>query len=347
MRVLQINTEKTWRGGERQTFYTLIGLNELGVDVTLLGRKNYPLSQKTKTNNLKVVEVSEHLQVIPYLILNGRKFDVIHVQTSMILTYAILTKIFHKRPVILSRRVDFVPKGILTRFKYKLADRIIGITDAINLILKEFGINNIVKISECVEPKELSKERAQKFLESLGIKDKKIVGTTAAFVPHKDPATMVKAIHELSKKRNDFVFIHFGEGELFEQTKTKVKELKLEKIYLMPGFQTQVEDYFSIFDVFTMSSEQEGLGSSVLDAFIYKVPVASTKAGGLNEIIQGNGLLSEIKDYLSLANNIDSILNNPSLSQKLTDSAYHTAITKHSIQKISQDHVDLYNQLIK
>ena len=43
MHILQINTEKGWRGGERQTLLSMEGLRDAGVTVTLLCIKNRPL----------------------------------------------------------------------------------------------------------------------------------------------------------------------------------------------------------------------------------------------------------------------------------------------------------------
>ncbi|HEX04204.1 MAG TPA: glycosyltransferase family 1 protein, partial [Bacteroidetes bacterium] len=48
MRVLQINTERTWRGGERQTLYTIEGLIEAGVEVGLVCRDGFPLDRAVK-----------------------------------------------------------------------------------------------------------------------------------------------------------------------------------------------------------------------------------------------------------------------------------------------------------
>ena len=72
----------------------------------------------------------------------------------------------------------------------------------------------------------------------------------------------------------------------------EVKRLDWEKNYRLMGFVQDVIPWFGVFDLFAMSSREEGLGSSVLDAFLYGVPVASTDAGGLRECVEGHGLVS-------------------------------------------------------
>jgi glycosyltransferase involved in cell wall biosynthesis len=112
------------------------------------------------------------------------------------------------------------------------------------------------------------------------------------------------------------------------------------------GFVDQIEDFFSIFDAFIMSSEEEGLGSSVLDAFIYKVPVITTNAGGLKEIGLGRSLMSDVKDYKSLAENSNRILNDTNLKIKLTDAAHSYALKEHSVDKIAKSYQHLFMELL-
>ena len=61
------------------------------------------------------------------------------------------------------------------------------------------------------------------------------------------------------------------------------------------------------------SSRQEGLGSSILDAFIERVPVVATRAGGITETVENMGLLCDIGDSKQIANSINNLLNDKSL----------------------------------
>jgi glycosyltransferase involved in cell wall biosynthesis len=111
------------------------------------------------------------------------------------------------------------------------------------------------------------------------------------------------------------------------------------------GFRDDAEDFFSVMDVFVMSSQEEGLGSSVLDAFLYGVPVASTDAGGLKETVEGCGLVSAVKDYKSLAVNINQLINDTDLKKELTEKAKQRVAEKYSIQKNTENYLALFRQL--
>ena len=59
--------------------------------------------------------------------------------------------------------------------------------------------------------------------------------------------------------------------------------------------------------MFLITSKTEGLGTSVIDAFVCEVPVVATKAGGIPELVKHKitGLLADIKDAKVLAEHIN------------------------------------------
>lgn len=347
MKILEINTEKGWRGGERQTCYNIEGMKKLGMEVSLLCRKGFPLSEKAASLRITIHRVKSASRSIFFLARNGKRYDLIHTQTAKAQFYAVVTKWIHRRPVVYTRRVDFVPKGRLTLLKYRFTDKVVAISETIKQILTNFNVSNISIISDAIAPKTLHKKRVEQIVKNNHWEGKKIIATTAAFVPHKDPVTMVRTIAELYKLRQDFIFLHFGTGPLAPQVLHEINELKLTECYKIMGFIEDVEDFFSLFDVFTMSSQEEGLGSSVLDAFIYRVPVATTDAGGLKEIVAERGLLSPVKDTEQLAKNINRLLEDSSLRTNFTEKAYEHVIQHHSVEKIASAYKDLFEEVIR
>ncbi|MGZ3809616.1 MAG: glycosyltransferase family 4 protein [Bacteriovorax sp.] len=345
MKILELNFERTWRGGERQTIYNMLGFRTAGVSVSLLCRKGYPLEAKAKAEGFDVFSFSNIFGAFFFMIVKGRQFNVFHAQSSHILTWCLLSKPFHRAKIILSRRVDFVPKGVMTKLKYRLTDKIVAVSEAVKKIVESFSGREAIVISDIAVPVPLDGERALGFLTKQKIDSgKRIIGTTAALVPHKDPLNMVEAIKLLSDKRADFVFLHFGNGELERAVKEKIEEYGLKDVYKLMGFVERVEDFFSVFEVFVMSSEEEGLGSSVLDAFLYTVPVVATDAGGLAELLQdGRGILCRKKKPTMLADAIDVALQQPELCSKITETALTYVQKEHSLEAITDRYLKLLN----
>lgn len=346
MKILELNFERTWRGGERQTIYNMEGLKQAGEEIFLLCRKGYPLEKKALQKGFKVYSYKNIFGVIFFLIINGRKFDILHSQTSHILTYCLITKPFHWTRIFFTRRVDFVPKGKLTKLKYRLTDKLIAISTPVKDIIANFSERNDVEvISDIAIAKELDRERAITELKGMGVENNKhIIGTTAALVSHKDPLTMVEAINKLALLRKDFVFLHFGAGDLEEELRMKIEEYSLQNEYRLMGFYENVEDFFSVFEVFVMSSKEEGLGSSILDAFLYKVPVVSTDAGGVKDIVKaGRGILCKVKDFDMLAKGINTLLDKKN-NFDLISNAFSYVTINHSRDYITSQYLKLFYQ---
>jgi glycosyltransferase involved in cell wall biosynthesis len=347
MKILELNFERTWRGGERQTLYNLQGFQDAGCEVALVCRKGFPLEKETQKADIRTFAFDDIFSVVSFLITNGSKYDVLHAQTSHILTYCLATKPFHQAQVLFSRRVDFIPSGFSTRLKYRLTDKLVAISNPVKEIISSFsGRNDVSVISDIVVPVAINEDRARKEIETFGWRPGlKIVATIAALVPHKDPLTMVEAVKKLSDIRQDFIFLHFGSGELYNTVKDKIAENSLEKHYKLLGFVENVEDFFSVFDVFAMSSVEEGLGSTVLDAFAYKIPVVATNAGGLGDLVSdGRGITTPKKDAKSLADGINELLSRPENYRPMIEKAHDYVLKQHNLQYITSEYLLLINK---
>ena len=348
MKILQVNTEKTWRGGERQTLYTLEGLIFQGVECQLMALKGSLMHQKAEAIGIRVITVKSASDTLRKLSNLKGEFDCIHAQTGKAHTQCVLTKVFHQIPVIYTRRVDFSPSGFATRIKYRFTDKVVSISNAISLILNKSGMcSDSLVISSAVKSRNLDFERALTLKESLGIQDGiKIIGLISALEQHKDPIIALKTIDELQKIRQDFVVLHFGNGELFDQVSNMIKDLKLNKIYFQMGHHENVEDYFSIMDVFLMTSKEEGLGSSVLDAFNYEVGVVSTNAGGLNDLVKDKGFLCNIGDIQCLSHSLNLALGSSKELVEYKTSAKQYCDNEMGVELMASKYIALYQELM-
>lgn len=350
MRVLQINTEKTWRGGERQTLYTLKGLAEAGVEVSLLCRAGAPLAKRAAALPVRVHPVTGQLSAMRFLASCRGRYDVLHAQTAKGQSLAAFSKPLHGTPLVYTRRVDFRPSGLAARIKYRLTDRTVAISQAIADVLAKFGVRGVPVIPSAVLPSPATvpaPELEARTRAELGLDGRHLLGAVAALETHKDPLTMVETVARLRQMRgDDFAFLHFGEGRLLEPAKSRARELKLDGIYHFMGFCPHVIDYVRIFDVFVMSSREEGLGSTVLDAFLEGVAVASTEGGGLKELVTGRGLLAPVGDAAGLATAIARLLDDAPLRERLTAEARRYVLERHDLDRLCAEYVRLYEELL-
>jgi glycosyltransferase involved in cell wall biosynthesis len=134
-------------------------------------------------------------------------------------------------------------------------------------------------------------------------------------VPHKDQATLVRAAALLADRRPDVHWVVAGEGPEREHLDHLRVALGLERRVHLIGHIEEPARLIVDADCFVMSSSEEGLGTTVLDAMALGIPVASTTAGGLPEMLRdGAGVLAPPGDPAALADAVARLLGEPGMA---------------------------------
>ncbi|MCD0502002.1 glycosyltransferase family 4 protein [Bordetella petrii] len=350
MKILQLNFEKGWRGGERQTLYCMRAFRAAGHQVELLCRQGGPLQARAGEEGFAAHGVRNVPGQLAFLAGAGRRYDIVHAQTANTVTWAVLTKLLHRRPVVFSRRTSFeVKRGEewKTGTKWRCVDGFVAISEMAAAEPRRLGVRPAI-IRSAVEPHVVSQDNVDRLVGELGLQGKKVLATSAALIRDKDPVTLIRAVGELARARSDFVFVHFGAGGNREaEARAEVQALGLQNVYLFAGFRKGIEDFYSIFDVFVMSSVEEALGSSVLDAFLQRVPVVSTDAGGLKEsLADGRGVLCPAGDAHALAQGMARCLDDAEFRAACTQRAYDYVRTEHDVTEMGRRYLILFEHLL-
>lgn len=350
MKLLQLNFETGWRGGERQTLYCMRAFRAAGHQVDVLCRAGARLQARVSAEGFTAHGVRNVSAQLAFLARAGRDYDIIHAQTANTVTWAVLTKFLHRRPVVFSRRTSFVVRpgeAWKTGAKWRRVDRFVAISEMAAAEPRRLGLDPVI-IRSAVEPHQIDIANVARLVQELNLSGKKVLATSAALIHDKDPLTLIHAVAELARTRSDFVFVHFGGGGNCEaQARARVQALGLQHTYLFAGFRPSVEDFYSIFDVFVMSSQEEALGSSVLDAFLQRVPVVSTDAGGLQEsLADGRGVLCPTGDASALARGMARCLDDAAFRQACTQRAYDYVRTEHDVTEMGRRYLAQFEALL-
>ena len=113
----------------------------------------------------------------------------------------------------------------------------------------------------------------------------------------------------------DMYYIVVGDGLLFEHLNALVKELKLEKNVLLPGYRKDANEILKISDLYLFPSYQEGLSVALMQAMAAGLPVVASRIrGNVDCIIDGKGGITvsptdidEMSNAISLLRHNNSI----------------------------------------
>lgn len=323
--ILHVSTPKSWRGGEQQLAYLYEELESKKINQFIICRKGGEIATKGKSHGWNIIECNKVTAVDLNFALKIKKsckkhrIDVIHTHDSHAHSFAIIAAAIwgNKTPIVVSRRVDFaIKKTWFSQFKYNhpMVKKILCVSDAIREITSpDIADKSVLKtvhsgidISRFDNLNKNSKVLRSDYNLSA---DTKLIGNVAAIAPHKDYYTFVDTVEILAKKKLNYHFLIIGTGPLEKVIKNYVSSKKLEAWITFTGFRADIPKILPELDAFLITSETEGLGTSVIDAFACRVPVVATKAGGIPELVKHNetGLLAEVKDASTLAENIETL----------------------------------------
>ncbi|WP_296623699.1 glycosyltransferase [Marivirga sp.] len=139
--------------------------------------------------------------------------------------------------------------------------------------------------------------------------DLQIVGTIAVFRFQKRLVEWIKVFHQAAKENPNLRGVIVGNGPFAAELLQLRTELGLEKQLFLPGLQTNTKDWFSIMDVFMMSSEFEGLPIALLEAMSMECAIVTTDAGGVKEVVEDgeSGLMVGVDDWEQLAGKLEML----------------------------------------
>jgi glycosyltransferase involved in cell wall biosynthesis len=348
MRILQLNFERGWRGGERQTLLCMRELRAAGHQVALLARAGGELARRARSEGHEVHECANVAALCLFLIKAGRRYDVLHAQTANTITWLALLKPWLGRRIAFTRRTAFplLKRVALTAWKWRRVDLFVAISRAAASEPRRLGLNVII-IPSAIEQRPLDEQHLAGFAKQFNPQGKRVLATAAALTAEKDPCTLIRAVAGLAARRSDFVFLHLGAGgESEQEARQLVQKLGLAQVYIFAGFHERIEDLYRLMDGFVMSSRHEALGTSVLDAFLYSVPVAATRTGGLAEsLADGRGILFDVGDHEALTTAMDTLLSDTDLRNDMVFKAREYVVHEHDPAVMAQRYMAAYSSL--
>jgi glycosyltransferase involved in cell wall biosynthesis len=152
----------------------------------------------------------------------------------------------------------------------------------------------------------------------------------------KNLGLLLDACSLLSKRGRNFRCVLVGDGPCRGELEAKRERLGLKEIVEMPGAteQADVLKWWQRAAVGVLTSDNEGMPVSLMEAAACGVPVAATAVGGVPELIADGrtGLLVPPNDAGALATALERLLGEPDLRARLGTAARQRAEKKFSVR---------------
>jgi glycosyltransferase involved in cell wall biosynthesis len=361
---LHIDTARSWRGGQNQVLLTVNGLRASGHRAALVAHPDGELRRRAH-EGLELIPIASRTEIDLGAgwrlarVIRRLNPDVLHAHDPHGIAMAsvalsILSGMSPGGPLpllVASRRVDFHLKAnSFSRWKYRQVDCFIAASEAIRRMLIHDGVpeQRVVTVHEGIDIEHVAAAPPINVHELLFLPHHApLVGNVAALTPHKGQRHLIDAARLVVQRVPDARFVIFGEGELRETLERHVRELRLEKHVLLPGFRTDILGCIKGFDLFVMSSVTEGLGTSLLDAMACGKAIVATRAGGIPEVVEDgtNGLLVEPRDHQAMAAAIERLLEDAELRARMAAAGSARVRERFTVERMVAETAAVYAKL--
>ena len=280
--ICHLNLAPHFRGGERQTELFVRELAKRGYQQRLVIKRGNSLADRcADVERLEIREVSSN-PIAAGLAVKG--CGVAHAHDGRTVYSGLLARLLFGIPYVITRRVvNPQSKKFLRTLAYRRAAAVVAISRAAagELQKRHPEVQPVIvpdanagfAVDEAVVASIRSKRSGKILIGHVGALDHS----------HKGQSTIIEAAGIAAEKHPDWHFILCGSGKHEDRFRNEIGDLT--NIELV-GWVENVGDYLSSFDLFVYPSLHEALGSTLLDAMQFGLPIVASNVGGIPDFVE-------------------------------------------------------------
>jgi glycosyltransferase involved in cell wall biosynthesis len=211
LKILLVDLDTEWRGGQNQALLMLEGLHARNYAAELISPKGSALGQRAQARGATVHYVSPRVSRISAALkisqlTRSGQFDLVHANEAHAVTSAWLARAHRRVPFVISRRVGYpIRNSKLALSRYEAATRILPISNWVAERLQSSGLHkeNMTVVYEGVRiPRVPSAEVRREARALWGISDEApLLGCVGVLLPDKGQDLLIRTLAAL---RGDF-----------------------------------------------------------------------------------------------------------------------------------------------
>ena len=241
----------------------------------------------------------------------------------------------------------------LDRWTLRGADRVITVCRAFMPALEATGVDaekiRILHNSVIPPASVMSEDDRQRLRAKWGIEaGEQVMVTIGRLSKEKGHEDLLQAVNRLhaDSATGEWKLIVVGSGPERKQLEEFATRQGLTGRVIFAGFNAQVQEFYSMADIFVLPSHSEGSSNVLLEAMAAKVPIVATSAGGTPEIVSDDhtALLVPPRNAARLAEALKRILGDPALQRRLAEAAFERVQTSFSPEEYRRTLISIYRE---
>lgn len=376
LRPLIVCLSQSWGGLEQVAAQDSIDLLESGITPRVMALRGSPLAERLSSHagiEVSLVETSPRnfldFKLRKALLQNvSDGINVIHSHQPSLL--GSITPWFFRRPevaIFASRHIwcNHDKRDLVHQAIYRRLDAMIVMSHALrrNVLnthpLKERQVK-LINLGLDFAQFDPSKTNPAEKRKSWGIDpEATVVGIVGRIDPAKGQETFIKAAAGLSAKVGENSNLHFvvvGEEtrgsvqDYLPTLKEIVKSFRIEHQVHFVGFDSNIPDVMSAFDILVMPSREETFGLVAIEAMVMERPVIVSKGGSADEIVGSQsefGLQMRPDDAFDLQRQILKLLESPEHRRQMGALAREHVLRNYDRRERLRKTLSLYERALR
>jgi glycosyltransferase involved in cell wall biosynthesis len=355
LKILHVDPEKHWGGGEAQVLGLLGYLEERGHRNALLTHpagRLFPKSQALNVSTIPVILRNDlDLRAVPRLrrLISTEKYDIVHLHTKRAHALSLWLPRGSATPkYVVTRRMDYPEANSwYTRYLYnRRVDGVVAISKKVSELLMAAGVEpeRIRLIYSGIDARQFESAAEA----PARPRDRIVVGVAAVLEERKGHRFLLEAAHRLKGRGCRLQYRFAGEGSLRKSLEETAARMGLQDDVEFLGFVPDIPRFLAAVDIVALPSLFEGLGVSVLEAMAARKAVVASRVGGLAELVidSETGLLVAPRDVEGLANAIAKLAGDKILIQEMGRKGADRLKTHFTMKQMAQSNEAYYYALL-
>ncbi|GAB4373505.1 MAG: hypothetical protein Kow0042_17440 [Calditrichia bacterium] len=166
--------------------------------------------------------------------------------------------------------------------------------------------------------------------------NRQVIGIFSKLKKEKQHLIFLEVAANILKDFEDCLFLIVGDGPERDKIKKYAFDLGILDHVYMPGFQDEVLPLYTLCDIILLTSQEEGMPSSVMEAMLMGRVVVAFDVGGVSDLIisERNGILVPPNDIYMMSQQVKQLLMDVETRQLLGAQAREDMIRDYGLKKM-------------